>query len=287
MNLVDDIKILVKEYGKPMLPDHRFLNMLHDIHDFRHETKTFVLLKALYNNGAIGAICACSKENIKETIDAVVIQTHLTQPDFEQKEIERILYSYAIAIDILSQSEVEECVSSAPICPKPIRHKKEDSPARYDITTCIYLLLVIMAFTTTTFAVSAITIVHCQKWNVLASLFIILGDFLFYGALCLCAASIKPRSISDIGLAAMVASLLVVGLKSLIPFFYHDIEAFEATMLILNSLWGCGLGIVGFYTDEQYIHSVKYAISFVGTFLILSFISIAGIWLLYTEYNIN
>lgn len=39
MNLVDDIKILAKEYGKPMLPDHRFLNMLHDIHGFRHETK--------------------------------------------------------------------------------------------------------------------------------------------------------------------------------------------------------------------------------------------------------
>lgn len=79
----------------------------------------------MYNNGAIGAICASSKENLKETIDAVVIQTHLTQPDFEQKEIERILYSYAIAIDILSQSEVEACVSSAPICPKPIRHKKK------------------------------------------------------------------------------------------------------------------------------------------------------------------
>lgn len=285
MNLVDDIKILVKEYGKQMLPDHRFLNMLHDIHDFRHETKTFALLKALYNNGAIGAICSCSKENIKETIDAVAIQTHLAQPDFEQKDIEIILYSYAIAIDILSQSEDEECVSSAPISQKPIRHKKGDSPARYDFTTCIYLLLVIMAFTTTTFAVSAITIVHCQNWNVLASLFIIFGDFLFYGALVLCAASIKPRSVCGIRLAAMTASLLVVGLKSLIPFFYYDMEAFEATMLILNSLWGCALGMESFYADKQYVHSVKCAISFVGIFLLLSFISIAGIWLLYTEYN--
>lgn len=103
-NLINNIQGLVGKFGKSIVLDKRFLNMLKDVYNFRDNPKLLIILEELYTQGCIRKIYNSSKKTIQKDIKSIVAKER-HQMSVEDDDITMVLYSFAIGINIIDYND--------------------------------------------------------------------------------------------------------------------------------------------------------------------------------------
>lgn len=102
--LIDDIQGLVSKFGKSIVLDKKFLNMLKDVYNFRENPKLLNILEELYAQGQIVKIYKSSKKRIEKDINSILLSNR-KQKSFKKDDIAMVLYSFAIGINIIGYDD--------------------------------------------------------------------------------------------------------------------------------------------------------------------------------------
>lgn len=102
---INSIETLIQKFGKSAVTEDRFFNMMKDVYDFYNNPDYFNALKAAYKNNAIIGICKSRKKNIKKVIEAKSDFICKNNNKQNKEVVKKVLFSYAIAINIISYEE--------------------------------------------------------------------------------------------------------------------------------------------------------------------------------------
>lgn len=167
-------------------------------------------------------------------------------------------------------------------CKKNQKEGKSLNPRKYHA----YFSSCLVSFLITSFTCSAFCMIHYQEWSFSQALFFVLGDYLYLFFLAISNTLVKDRNYNIIKAANVAACCLILGIKSILPFWYEDnISEFATTALMINCFLLCALSIVGITTDKKYISTVSWKWTFFSTAIIYVIICTGGLHLLYKQFQ--
>lgn len=105
--LIDKITYLIGKKGKSVVTDKMFVNMLRDVYDFRYSPQLLAAINTVYDCNAIKQVLSCSKKKLENEVNKQTRIICKKYDKLEAKDVEKILYSFAIAYGIVSIEEYQ------------------------------------------------------------------------------------------------------------------------------------------------------------------------------------
>ncbi len=102
---IKSIEILILNFGKSAVSEDRFFNTLKDVYNFKDTPDYYTTLKAAYANNVIRVICKTKKRNIKKVVQTQAMIISKKDSNLKIDVVKEVLFSFAIAIKILSYQE--------------------------------------------------------------------------------------------------------------------------------------------------------------------------------------
>lgn len=109
--LIDKITYLIDRKGRSVLTDKMFVNMLRDVYDFRYSPLLLAAINTAYDCNAIKQVLSCSKKKLENEVNKQTRIICKKDDKLETKDVERILYSFAIAAEIISIDDYNKITS--------------------------------------------------------------------------------------------------------------------------------------------------------------------------------
>lgn len=278
--LIGNIQDLVGKFGKSIVLDKKFLNMLRDVYNFRDNPKLINIIEVLYAKDYIKKVYHSSQKNIEKVIKSIVSDASITS-SFGKEDVRMVLYSFAIGINILNY---EEYISLQHKKPQKSKNTGFVSFVKRLYKTIDYANLMLVALYLA-IAIVGLALFYLAEvngwWMFFCTIILIIADFI---SVSLCIVYIDGSTTK--GRAVGCAFGTIGTLKSCLPFCYiKDDTSILAILLILALvfLWGAGTVTETFaiekkskYSWRQVIFNKNYMITtlfmllVVGSFVFLS-----------------
>lgn len=235
--LINTIQGIVGKFGKSIVLDQKFLNMLKDVYDFRNNPKLLNIIEKLYAKDYIAKIYKSSKKKIAKDVKSILTDSDITS-SFEEKDVRMVLYSFAIGINKLNYKDYIS-----------LQNQEPPKAKKAIITLFIKRLCKVVGCTSlkviSIFLIASIVSLAlfyiCEEsgwWIFFCTIILMIADFLGFVALVF---AIKDDNSTPRERPVLVACGTIGILKSCLPFFYiKDNTSFLAILLILILvfLWG-------------------------------------------------
>ena len=120
--LIDATKTIVATYGKDILTENRFVNILADMYPDRDNPAVFRIIRTLVNEGYCSDLLLCNKDSIQ----AFVTKSSLVlnqKNGYDKNLVDSILYSLAVGCCVISPQDINKPVST-PAPSKPNKPQK-------------------------------------------------------------------------------------------------------------------------------------------------------------------
>lgn len=111
--LIIKIQLLVDKFGKDIMADKKFVNMLRDVYDFRYNAKLLDLIEKLYTLDCIKNVMSCRRKDLEKEIKKQVANACHQYSALNAKEVETVLYTFVISARIIDIDEYNEIMSSS------------------------------------------------------------------------------------------------------------------------------------------------------------------------------
>jgi len=277
--LINNIQGLVSKFGKSMVLDKKFLNMLKDVYDFRDNPKLLNIMEELYAKDCINKIYKSSKKKIEKDIKSILSNANI-KSSFGEEDVRMVLYSFAIGINILNYKDYISL------------QNQEHPKAKGAIVTlflkrlrkfiaCTYLRVVLIFLVASICSLALFYVCEENGWWIFFCTIVLMLADLIGVALCL---NINMDDSTSKGRSVVSACGTIGTLKSCLPFFYiKDDTSFLSTLLILVLvlLWGASTVMVAteqsskygwkqIIISKTYIIATLFMLLIVGSFAFLS-----------------
>ena len=120
--LIKATEQIVAKFGKDVLTEERFVNILQDLYPDRDNPAVFRIIKSMINDGYCSDLLSCNKDNIQNFVSKTSLAFN-QKNGFDKQLVENIIYSFAVGCGVISQKDIKRSTQT-PIPSKPI----EQSP---------------------------------------------------------------------------------------------------------------------------------------------------------------
>lgn len=277
--LINNIQGLVSKFGKSIVLDKKFLNMLKDVYDFRNNPKLLNIMEELYAKDCINKIYKSSKKRIEKDIKSILSDTNI-KSSFGEEDVYIVLYSFAIGINILNYKDYISLQNQK----RPKAKKAIGSlfvKLLCKLIACTYLRVVLVFLAASICGLALFYVCEENGWWIFFCTIVLIFADLICVALCL---NINIDDSTSKGKSVVSACGTIGTLKSCLPFFYiKDETSFLAILLIfaLVFLWGASTVMVAteqsskygwkqIIISKAYIITTLFMLLIVGSFAFLS-----------------
>ena len=116
--LIKATEQIVARFGKDVLTEERFVNILHDLYPDRDNPAIFKIIKLMMNDGCFPGLLSCNKESIHNFVSKNALSFN-QKNGYDKQMTEGILYSIAVGSGVLSLKDINSQTSTSPSQTKP------------------------------------------------------------------------------------------------------------------------------------------------------------------------
>lgn len=125
--LIKATEQIVAKFGKDVLTEERFVNILQDLYPDRDNPAVFRIVKSMINDGYFSELLSCNKGGIRNYVGKTV-STLNQKYGYDKVLVEGIIYSIAVGCGAISQKDINSSthtpVPSKPTKPTPAKPKR-------------------------------------------------------------------------------------------------------------------------------------------------------------------
>lgn len=114
--LVDAIQAIVFKFGKDVLTEERFVNILADVNPDKNNSAIYGIIRTLIKDGLCADLLVCSEDGIQMFISKTTLALN-QKYGYDKKLVEDILKSLAIGSGVVRQKHIETPAPAAPVLP--------------------------------------------------------------------------------------------------------------------------------------------------------------------------
>ena len=131
--LIDEISTIVRRYGKSIVTDNRFVNILKDLYPDRDNPEKFKIIYDLISQGTIARLLKGKKDDLESFVEKQSAQYSKTNK-VDKEEVSAILFAFAIGAKCITRSEYNSY--KKPVKPNnpntPLPNKPSPVHGQYD-----------------------------------------------------------------------------------------------------------------------------------------------------------